>query len=66
MTFKYRLEEKVLGPKPKVSNSNANNKDFESAIGNKEVANPLKTNRTGKKVDYLQKLGMKLEPQSMV
>lgn len=57
MTFKYRLEEKVLGPKPKVSNSNANNKDFESAIGNKEVANPLKNKPNREEGRLLAKVG---------
>ncbi|WP_072861375.1 response regulator [Arenibacter palladensis] len=57
MTFKYRLEEKVLGPKPKVSNSDAINKDFESAIGNKELANPTKNRPNREEGRLLAKVG---------
>lgn len=42
MTFKYRLEEKVLGPKSNVYNFLKNNKDFELAIDSKEGANTVK------------------------
>lgn len=43
MTFKYRLEEKVLGPKSKILNANINTKDFDLTIGNKE--GPKKPNQ---------------------
>lgn len=57
MTFKYRLEEKVLGPKPKVSNYDAINKDFESAIGNKELVNPIKKRPNPEEGRLLAKVG---------
>lgn len=57
MTFKYRLEEKVLGPKPKISGTEAINKDFESAMGYKEVANSTR-NRPNREDDRLiEKVG---------
>ncbi|MDL5514503.1 response regulator [Arenibacter sp. M-2] len=57
MTFKYRLEEKVLGPKPIVSPSNTNYKDFESAIGNKELPIPLKNRPKREEGRLLEKVG---------
>ncbi|WP_110355274.1 hybrid sensor histidine kinase/response regulator [Arenibacter sp. ARW7G5Y1] len=57
MTFKYRLEEKVLGPKPIVSPSNTNYKDFESAIGNKELSIPLKNRPKREEGRLLEKVG---------
>ncbi len=42
MTFKCRLEEKVLGPKPNHFNSHTDNKDFELGIGSKELVNKPK------------------------
>jgi CheY-like chemotaxis protein len=48
MTFKYRLEEKVLGPNSRISNSHSNNKDFDLGIGQKERTN--KPNQTDGKL----------------
>ncbi|MCK0191110.1 sensor histidine kinase [Arenibacter sp. F20364] len=57
MTFKYRLEEKVLGPKSKISNSNTKNKDFDLTIGNKQRLNTLQNKTSQVEGRLLAKVG---------
>jgi len=57
MSFKYRLEEKVLGPQPRVSSLNMDSKDFNLAIDHRETNGIVKStiNREGGKL--LAKVG---------
>lgn len=57
MSFKYRLEEKVLGPNPNVCSFQKNSKDFELAIGSKEWANPVNCKPNWEEGRLLAKLG---------
>jgi len=55
MSFKYRLEEKVLGPQSKASTFN--NKDFDLAIGHQEMTHISKNNLNREEGKLLAKVG---------
>lgn len=55
MSFKYRLEEKVLGPQSKASTFN--NKDFDLAIGHQKMTHISKNNLNREEGKLLAKVG---------
>ena len=60
MSFKFRLEEKVLGPKSQVSPSSIKNKDFDLAIGHKEISNISKNSLKRVEGKLLEKVGAEI------
>ncbi len=56
MSFKFRLEEKVLGPKSQASSS-LENKDFDLAIGHKGIGTISKNNLNRVEGEFLEKMG---------